>query len=165
MTRLFVSVELPKELREKIYGELSEKLWGLRVVAKENLHLTICFIGEENEETVSEKLSGIGFEKFKVRLKGIGKFGKNVVWLGAESEELKALAEKVCGALGIEQEFSGHLTLARSSKKGNFFGCFDRIRGNELDEEFEVKNFSLMKSTLTPAGPVYKVMGKFSALA
>ena len=49
--RLFVAVDLENEVREKIY-ELSKALSsirGIKTVEKENLHITLKFLGEVSD--------------------------------------------------------------------------------------------------------------------
>lgn len=167
--RLFIAAELPGEVKRKI-GELIVKLKGsgaaVKWVEEENLHLTLKFIGEVGEQqlaglvdSVEKKIGGKG--SFRIELAGTGTFpeGKNprVVWVGVSSGGDKL--ENLARLLG-EREFASHVTIGRiKDNKG-----VDKL-GRELlspplaDSAFgaaEIKYISIMKSALTPQGPVYE---------
>jgi 2'-5' RNA ligase len=124
--RLFVALDLPWELRERL-GLLAGGLPGARWVVPENLHLTLRFIGEVNgpqAEDVDLALANLRARAFPLRLTGLGIYSKNgrpaTLWIGAErSEALDRLQTKIETALqraGLEAErrrFTPHVTLAR----------------------------------------------------
>ena len=62
-----------------------------------------------------------------------------------------------------DTRFHPHLTLARIKfvkDKQDFMDKLNKIPVKEL--EFSVKSFKLIKSTLTPEGPVYEDVAEFS---
>lgn len=169
--RVFVAVDLPNgEAKTKVL-DLLNKLRAnpsLKVVAPENLHFTLAFIGEVSEELVkraSEAISRISYKAFNASLSGIGYFPSRerarVVWIGVREEQggeqLEELAESVRSALsnaGVpfdEKPFVPHLTLARA-REGPV-GCLDVKE--EVSGEFPVSAFSLKRSVLTSRGPIY----------
>ncbi len=169
--RLFVSVEVPAEIREKVAklaSELPED--SIRPVKPDRMHLTLKFIGETPEEKLDEirkALSSVDFEPFICRIKGVGVFPNEnyikVVWAGVESPELDALAKKVIGSLkgfGRDDRFSAHLTIARVRKKIDIGQFLEKYKDEDFGE-FEVKSFSLMQSGLSREGPAYSVVAKF----
>jgi len=163
--RMFVSVEIPEEVRKKAAG-LSKELPpdSITPVKPENMHLTLRFIGEvpgKMIEEIKERLSGVKFEKFNLSLKGAGVFPNEnyvrVVWVGAENEKLKELANNVIGALrgiGKEEErgFSAHLTIARVKKKIDVKDFLQKHSNDEFGS-FYVDQFYLMRSELKPGQP------------
>ncbi len=174
--RLFVSVEAPRGLRERI-AELAQELPqdAITPVRPDNMHLTLRFIGEVPERAVGEierRLRGVEFGRFTVPLRGTGVFPDEsyvrVVWAGAKSPELDALAEKVIGALrGIGKEeargFSAHLTIARVKRKIDVKE-FLRKHSDEEFGAFDVEEFYLMRSELKPGtAPRYTVVAAFGA--
>ncbi|MCX6801388.1 MAG: RNA 2',3'-cyclic phosphodiesterase [Candidatus Diapherotrites archaeon] len=168
MSRLFVAIDLPKILKKMISMEIIEKLSGVKKTPEKNLHITLCFIGEADEKKTIEKLSKIGFQKFRIELNGIGKFGERVIWVETKSEEMKVLAEKISKTLGIKEEggFSGHLTIARAKKNQNpsvFLKEIEKIKDKKIGKKFLAEKFVLMKSELLPEGPVYSQLKEFSA--
>jgi 2'-5' RNA ligase len=121
---------------------------------------------------------------FKAKFEGTGAFppGKNprVLWVGINEggKELKKIADSLEGTLARggyrseEREFSAHLTLGRVKDKAPRQDCdeLSRVaRGEGVDKLIEkieqhrdasfgeawIDSIAIMKSTLTPKGPVY----------
>jgi len=173
--RLFVAVEVPdilKEMMGKLEAELPSD--GLKKVDPTLIHITLKFLGEVGKTEVSgveEALSGVKFAPFNVQLKGVGVFPNpdyvKVVWAGSQGAELKALASKVEEALTPifkkeARRFSGHLTLARVTRKIEINEFLEKHR-DELFGGFVVNKFVLMESVLKGSGPEYSVVGEFAA--
>src|ERR1039458_10029791 len=126
MIRLFVAIDLPEELKDLV-AEIGSGLTGARRVPREQLHLTLRFIGEVDEQffkAAKVALKKIKATSFKLALKGLGHFppGKRpkVFWAGlGRSGPLLELQKKVeqalteIGFIPEERGFSPHLTLAR----------------------------------------------------
>ncbi|MDP7976224.1 MAG: RNA 2',3'-cyclic phosphodiesterase [Thermoprotei archaeon] len=169
--RVFVAVDLPDgEAKAKVLALLSElhANRNLKVVAPENLHFTLAFIGEVSNDMVkraSEAISRISYQTFNASLSGIGYFPSRerarVVWVGIKEEQggrqLEELAELVRGALSSaevpfdEKPFVPHLTLARARE-----GAVGHIDvKEEVSGQFQVAAFSLKRSVLTGHGPIY----------
>ena len=167
--RLFVAVELPREIRKKIAERFTAKLTGsFKAVEEENLHLTLCFVGEKNEEQTRKivgRLEGMKFEPFEAELSGAGSFGTRAVWVGLTqgAREAAGLAEKICEACGTKDEkFHAHVTIARNKRAGEkeFEETISRLKKEKFREKFLVKGFTLIKSELTEKGPVYAVVSE-----
>lgn len=164
MKRLFVGIELPKKLRERINKELIEQLSTLKKTPIENLHVTLSFIGEVNEageKEITKRLDEINFEKFNVLIGGCGEFDKRVIWVSVEGRELYLLADAVSKTLRTDNEFSGHVTIARMRDETEFEKEYPKIRHKKIYETVEVKKFALFESTLTPNGSIYKKISEF----
>ncbi len=179
--RLFVAVDLSEKIRENLNEVLAaiSRFKGVKPVEKQNLHITLQFIGEVNErkaEDIRKALSTVKFNPFTLKFKGIGFFpnqrNPRVIWVGtSEGErEMKALASQVETALkklGFkkDKEFVAHSTVGRIKR----MGADDRKRlvselSEYLDTEFGemvVSDFKLKKSTLTPKGPIYEDLEVF----
>ena len=176
--RLFVAVDISEELREKIHPVLKavSEISGVKAVERENLHITLKFLGEVSEARVvaiSEALKKVEFEPFEIYLKGFGFFPNEryarVAWIGVKEGEdrLKELADKVNAALkkvGFKSEsFTAHVTVARV-KKPEGRKIVEVL--SKLDDDFgrmEVKDFRLKKSTLTSKGPIYEDIEIYSS--
>lgn len=171
MYRLFVAVDLPPSLKT-ILANMSFGIPGAKWVAEEQLHLTLRFIGEVDGGVfadIREALSGIKAESFTMQLKGMGYFPPrkkpNVLWVGIDkNERLQALRNRVENAIvkaGLppeQRKFSPHITLARLrdtplKKITNF------LSGNSLfaSEPFQVSEFHLYSSVLTPKGAIHQI--------
>jgi 2'-5' RNA ligase len=128
--RVFVGIDLDREIREKITRFL-EGVRGFapdaRWLRPESLHITLKFIGEQKEEQVeaiAERLQRVDAAKIEIHFTSHGFFptakAPRVFWVGIQAgAELLELASSIDSALfelNIPREdrlFSPHLTLAR----------------------------------------------------
>lgn len=184
--RLFVAVELPPDVCRAlgdVQAELRRQgLEGLRWVRPEGIHLTLKFLGETSATRVREitkALSGsvAGHQEHELSLGKLGTFGgrsnPRVLWvdLSGDVERTRALQESVDEALGgigfakEEREFSPHLTLARVQPESarSVAGPLAEAIGSTTVQEarLQVREVSLMQSTLGPGGAVYKRLEGF----
>ncbi len=172
--RLFIAVQLPDGIREKL-GALSKEIEqdGIRVVEPKNMHITLRFIGEMPEDRMDEikgLLEKVKFKGFTCSAKGIGVFPNEsyirVVWAGVESGgALEDLAKDVNGALeGLpgDGRFSAHLTIARVKKKVDIKAFLDKHKEDAFGN-FEVSGFELVKSVLGSDGPEYTTLATYRA--
>jgi 2'-5' RNA ligase len=129
--RLFIALDLPETVREKIAGlarMLRETCTGTRWVRIEGAHLTLKFIGEtppDRAEKIRSALNEVrAASPIELRFAGLGFFPNarrpRVLWAGvAAGPTLSALAASIetrLAPLGISREsrdFSPHITLAR----------------------------------------------------
>ncbi|MBW2988941.1 RNA 2',3'-cyclic phosphodiesterase [Candidatus Woesearchaeota archaeon] len=174
--RLFVAIEfsgLKKEL-EGIQNKIDDKLAKLKKT--ESFHITLKFLGkvpEERAEEAKKRLKKVSFRPFKLKLDKIGVFPSEdyirVIWVGVKpSEEVMRLQEGVETALKDlkikkDFEFKPHITLARVksvTEKEELIGSLKKIdvKGKAID----IRDFRLVKSRLTPKGPVYEDVAVFS---
>jgi len=121
--RLFVALPFPEDVKNRLMKTGQELLASCRsanLTKKENLHLTLAFIGETNDHrSAIRALSGIEQSAFSLTLKGSGHFG-DLYWVGVEKNEaLLQLMKKTQTSLRtagfpIEQrENIPHVTIAR----------------------------------------------------
>jgi 2'-5' RNA ligase len=166
--RTFIAVGISDEVRQRI-AELQKELpskEALKVVDPGIIHITLKFLGEIDESKVPEIkkiISSISFEPFTVTTKGVGVFPNEnfirVIWIGAPSPELDAMAKELnekLKTLGFKsEEFTSHVTIARVKTKIDL----TRFLADHREEKFgsfAVDGLRLMKSTLTPKGPIYE---------
>ena len=184
--RLFVALEIPSEVREKL-AALGEELRKMeppstrsraRWVRAQNLHVTLKFIGEvpaEKGEAICATLREVrSSQQLELRFCGLGFFPgekrPRVLWAGMEaSANLVPLAAEIearLGKLGIpheKREFSPHLTLARFEPPG----ISEQLRGavqENARREFgtlRTGEFRLMQSKLKPTGAEYTPLASF----
>lgn len=170
MYRLFVAVDLSEEVKRDV-AELCQGLAGAHWVPQEQLHLTLRFIGDADEElfrTIREGLGAIRERAFPLALNGIGCFPSprrpRVVWVGAEGGEqllvLQRNVERIVTEAGIPPDtkrFAPHITLARL-REGNppDFGVFQARHAAFRTKPFPVEEFHLYSSTLNPKGAIHR---------
>jgi 2'-5' RNA ligase len=164
MKRLFIAIEIPKKLKEQITTELIAPLENVKKVSEENLHITLCFIGdtsEEREKQIIKVLEKIEFKKFNSLVGGVGHFNERVLWLSIESIQLYELAEQISKTLIIDNEFNGHITIARTTDSTDFKKEFTKIRGKKINQTLKVKSFFLIESKPTKEGSIYSKVKEF----
>ncbi|RLE45068.1 RNA 2',3'-cyclic phosphodiesterase [Candidatus Woesearchaeota archaeon] len=173
--RLFIAIDLPEHVKD--YLELVKREFSRYFLAKwvrrENIHLTVKFLGEVKDELVDElinRLNRIKIKPFKLCIDSLGVFPSErfarVLWAGFDaSSELIDLRRQIDSELpfGDEKEFKAHATIARIKKIKDKKGFVEKLRKFEIERLcFEVKCFVLYKSTLTPEGPIYEVVKEFA---
>ncbi|MFP3285334.1 MAG: RNA 2',3'-cyclic phosphodiesterase, partial [Nitrososphaeria archaeon] len=175
MVRCFVAVDVRLqgdglEAYRRVTRSL-ESVLRMKPVEEGNLHLTLRFIGEVEEERVArirDALRAVRHPPFDISLRGLGAFpspsNPRVIWIGVEegSRELRELRDGIESALrGIvpedEEGFTAHLTIARV-KGGGRGGAGLGILKEHGDADFgtmRVSDFRLKRSVLTRTGPIY----------
>ena len=172
--RLFIAIDVPDSVKEHLaFLQRSLDFEGLRLVPPKNVHLTLNFLGERDDPAaIIEKLKGVSFSQFSLRLSGAGFFPSRkdprVLWVGLEeSEGLRALQREIDLLFTPPKSFRPHLTLARfrrkcpSGEKARIVEAAESLTVRPLS--FRVSSFKLYKSTLTSVGPVYEVLHSFKA--
>lgn len=173
--RLFIAIELPAELKQAL-GKLRCDLPDARWVPAEQMHLTLAFLGEMEEENawrLRAELARIQLPPFTLALTGTGCFPHRqrprVLWVGLAPEaRLAQLAAAVQGAIlacGLpveERLFSAHITLARlrfpATREG---GAFLDQPLPAPPSSFFVGEFLLFQSRLTPQGAEHLPLARF----
>ncbi|MEM4757742.1 MAG: RNA 2',3'-cyclic phosphodiesterase, partial [Nanopusillaceae archaeon] len=74
--RVFIAIDLPEEIKNKIVSYYKEirGVYG-KFVEKENLHITLKFLGELQPnivEKIKKELENIKFPKFNIEVGGFG---------------------------------------------------------------------------------------------
>lgn len=163
--RAFIAVDVPCNSDIEALMNHITKYKNVKVVERENLHITIKFLGEVSKlDDILACIKRIEFKKFRISLKGVGAFpsmaAPRVIWIGVEEgkeslSKLMVSLDRCLEKVGFRREDSyvPHLTVARLKER-------QRIDLSEyLNKEFgtiEVKEIKLKKSTLTPSGPIYE---------
>jgi len=181
--RAFIAIELPQQIKDclsKLQSKLKSANADVKWVDPQNIHLTLKFLGEINDEQltrISEALETVanGMQQFPVRLSVLGAFPKidypRVIWVGIDKgdSQIKDIAEeldKKIEKIGIpkeDKEFSSHITIGRLKSASNrtnlvqdLISLENKLGGENL--EFLVAKITLFKSTLVPLGPIYEVL-------
>lgn len=162
--RLFTAITFSPETEECIYG-ISESLMNsfprMRIEKKENLHLTLSFIGEVEPSSLSdviEALDSVSFSPFVININDISFFsrkGGRIYYIGVERNEallsLQRSQEKALLDLGLkleERKYRPHVTLSRRA-----YDDIPAASTNRIAEE--VSSFSLMLSERGERGMIY----------
>jgi RNA 2',3'-cyclic 3'-phosphodiesterase len=157
--RLFIAIQFTEEIKNQLCSSI-ERLKKDAVqgnfTLRENLHLTLVFIGEtEKVKEVERAMDAVQMEPFLLNIGGFGKFnrdGGDIYWIGIEKDEkLLSIYKQLLSALtkaGFRlesREYNPHLTLGREVilKDG-----FDRSAFENAVPKMNMKveKISLMKS-------------------
>ncbi len=177
--RVFVAVEIPAVVRQELAGLLVDlrRQSGtvVRWVKPEIMHLTLVFLGELPEMTVSRAgelaaATVAAVVPFACRLEGLGAFPSperaRVVWTGldegrSELSALQRLLSKSLQKIGYVPErrpFSPHLTLGRLRSPADVRSL---VGQRFTSSSFTVERVTLFRSVLRPEGPEYTALGNF----
>ncbi len=159
--KVFIAIEFEEEIKKYIYEKLlcvKKKSIKGSFSRKENIHLTLKFIGEVNHSelkalsTVIDQVAA-GKYPFILTINRLGKFDRGnqcIVWIGVEKNEklyrLNKELEAMLWELGYEKEtrsFAPHITLGRQV----VFENNETFKDVPISQKIEVKKISLMEST------------------
>ncbi|WP_049901634.1 RNA 2',3'-cyclic phosphodiesterase [Halococcus agarilyticus] len=180
--RLFVSVDLDgfaaeiRSVQERV-GDAS----GVRRTDPENVHVTLKFLGEVEEERVSDLAANLadaideaGVEPFAAVFGGLGAFPSEeyirVIWVGVreggdELARLHGAIENRTTEMGFDpadHEFTPHATIARMDHAGGK----DRVQRALRESDptvgaLNVDEVRLTESVLADDGPEYTTVERF----
>ena len=181
--RVFVAVNLPKNIKNKL-GEYQDEWTELPVrrTKKENLHITLIFLGYLLDEDIPEvnQVAGEAASKSKTFLINLNKicYGPpkklppRLIWAeGEESKELDQLKNNLEKLLttaekappSINRTFLPHITLGRiKAWEWKQIEPEERPRiEKEINLNFEVSSIDIMESRLKREGAEYIILESF----
>lgn len=182
--RCFAAITLPETVKNRLWDAvavLRDIGCDIKWVSKENLHLTMKFLGYVPEVSVKEiesKLMELSItqQAFNFKLKGTGIFPDNknprIIWIGISEgkEELASLQKKIdiyLSTIGFKKEnkpFSAHITMGRiRSNRGmaSLISTLETLKNLEF-ANIEAQKISLMRSDLKPTGAQYSTIAEFN---
>ena len=174
--RCFIAIDVddPDVIRQiaRSQQELLSSGAKLKLVEPQNLHFTLHFLGNVDEQRIPE-LTDILMKQegtvFDIGLVGLGCFRPQrprVIWIGCTTGANQIIQHQQ--AIGRElrvhkfpsekRKYSPHLTVVRVRSGVNRIQLME-IVNQHTNKEFgscQVKAIKLKKSTLTPKGPIYE---------
>lgn len=184
--RSFIAVEVDdaavQATVQRLQSTISAAKADVKLVAPENLHVTLKFLGEIPTSVaarICEALQRVRFAPFHAELKGVGCFPRldriRVLWIGVERgvTELTDLYNQTqaqvrrCGIAVDRRRFQPHITIGRVRSRKNIerlahviSGLAKATVGVQVVTRVKVK-----KSVLTLTGPIYTSLCEVSAIA
>jgi 2'-5' RNA ligase len=175
--RLFAALDIPEDIRAAIgaWGRRELTDASLRPVAAENLHMTLCFIGQTDSSRVGDAVVALrGLEPVPVRIRleprPVAKPPHRPrLWaLEADAPAASEIQTKLSAALskaGVyepeSRPFWAHLTVARTRAERGRGDCPQRVGEPpsglpaELLQPFDAVRVSLYRSELRSDGAKY----------
>ena len=172
--RLFVGVDFPTDVVTELARIRPRPVSGIRPVNREQLHLTLHFVGDVNLQQISDSLELVAFPKFSLTISGVGEFrgrdGSLILWAGINSSpELMLLYTVIGEALKTvsftpeSRPYSPHITLARCKQLRQRAGDlmndeaqrFLASNTSFLVPEIPIQEFTLYSSIAVPGGREY----------
>ena len=168
--RLFIAINLNEDIKDYLMQaiqELKRKSSAGNFTRRENLHLTLAFLGEISPDKVGfikSAMNRTGDEPFRLSLSGFGKFRRNggdIHWAGIErSDGLLEIQKQLtlelhhAGFQIEDREYSPHLTLGRevrlTDRNAEIYEALTKEK-----QEMQVARISLMKSERLSGKLVY----------
>lgn len=168
MARLFVSIDFPDEIKAALQKCQPLPQPGLRNTRRNQLHLTLHFLGESSVEPVATALQSVHVAPFSLTIAGVGQVettdGGSILWAGLRpSLELTLLHQSISATLlltGFRPElrpYSPHVTLARCAPGVpiDIIQTFLKAHADLSLPSIHDDQLRLYSSVLTPAGPEY----------
>ena len=176
--RVFIAIELPKEVRDKIAAHVTrlrqlEPDAGASWTRPENIHLTLKFLGD-TPRTQIDKLSEATsravapFPPFKIGVARSGAFPPRscpkVLWVGIDDSEgklatMQARLDEECSLVGFQKEsrpFRPHLTIARLRKPQDARTLATAHKQIQFETmQLDVSEVVVIRSELSSAGSKY----------
>jgi 2'-5' RNA ligase len=170
--RLFIAIPLSKNLKNRII-KMQKPVEGIKWQGRDQLHLTLRFLGEASSDRLSElskQLGNIKQEPFSLNIKGTGVFpnlrSSQVIWAGVRKSKLLGdlyeAVEKQCQAVGFDAEkrpYKPHITLGRVKRApGNDVRKLLKSSESEISSSEVVNGFNLYQSETLPEGAVHSII-------
>ena len=181
--RLFIAVDISDDART-LAADLIVTLRkefparGVSWVRPENLHITIKFLGDTDEQTEAKLIETLDritstCISFKLQLSSPEVLGKRVMSIAVKGDSatvfsLEMVIDTECERLGFKREgrrFHPHITLARVRDPKAVASIAQEFRQLQITPvEFKVKNLTLYESRHAPGGSIYSIVRKFELL-
>lgn len=169
--RLFIAFGVSEEAKEELKRLQKEFKDAGNIKFVKDFHCTLKFFGyvsDKEKNKVVECLKNFKFKPFEVCLDKLGVFPDErfvrVLWVGLKGKvsdlqgKIDSCLSEVCSK---EKNFHAHVTLGRVKylkDKNEFLKILKSIDVRKIC--FKVECVELIKSELTPEGPVYETMEK-----
>lgn len=159
MSRLFLAIWPTDEFLDRIADVEQPKDQGVKWVRRENLHVTLRFLGDADADEVTARLNDV---LLPAATASVGPAfdvlaERSLVLPVAGVDDLADVVASTVRGIGSARErhrFVGHLTVARLARRARPERCI----GRSFAATFHVGEVALVESTLTESGSVYETL-------
>lgn len=173
--RCFIALDIDEETRKNIADIQEyiskEKLFHGKFTEKENMHLTLKFLGKIDDSTIDRirtRLSEISMERFTSKIHRIGVFNRNnvrIIWVALDDDNVITLQDNVDRAMEelfeTENRFMGHITIARVKEVYELKRLLQILDDMDFEIQVKIESFSIVESVLTREGAKYKTIERY----
>ncbi len=175
--RAFLSIEIDdKNLLAQIQTiqlKLDQTAAKMKIVKEGNIHFTLRFFGDTIRprlDQIKARLDEIDFNQFEIEVAGVGSFPNKrrprIIWVGVTQNASKVMSLKDeidsslidVGYQPEKREYTPHATIARVRHVKDSRRIADNLESlaDAIIGKMNVTRVTMMKSTLTPSGPIYE---------
>lgn len=176
MVRCFIAVPVPEGIKRRVLElqhDMKKVEMSCKFVEEDNMHITLSFLGEKNEEDIEKIHVQLGylskkFSQIPAKVCGLKIIPSEsyirVIALGVfdENKELERLSSEIKNSVGGDVK-PPHLTVCRVKKIKNKVEVLEKLKiWKDFDAgSFTITEIKLMKSELSREGPSYEVMQSY----
>ncbi len=182
MKRIFIAINLPKEIKESLVEKQEDIKVNftndsiIRWVQKDNLHITLSFLGLLKEKELKEiikLLNNVKVSEINVCLQDIkyvpSRGEAKMIWATGQSRDLKNFKKEIETLLGNfidkrSSQFKLHITLGRVKSfefKKTSLEEIPLLEDEFIDKIFTVHSFEIMESNTKKGKPNYEIIKTF----
>lgn len=180
--RAFLSIDVDDDSLISQIQSIQQKLdmtaAKMKIVESENIHFTLRFFGDtplQRVDQIRSCLDKVKIDPFEIEIAGVGSFPSKqrprIIWIGVSENasriiDLKKEIDSSLLEIGYQPErkpYTPHATIARVRfiknprlVVSNLENLADEVIGRMI-----VTNVKMIKSSLTPSGPIYETLWKF----
>ena len=166
--RLFIALQFDDNILDAL-SDYQDDLRALGITGnytrRENLHITLAFIGEYSDtDVVLDVMETVRFEPVTIRFDGVGMF-RDLFWVGIkESKALTEYVKRLRRALSDgnipfdRKRFSPHITMFRKFKNPHGVAL-----SKAVIPQSRISRISLMRSDRGKHGMIYTEIGGVEA--
>ena len=175
--RAFLSIEIEDQtLLSRIINiqqRLDQTAAKMKIVKSENIHFTLRFFGDTpltRLDQIKACLDEVEFNPIEIEVAGVGSFPNRrrprIIWVGVtqNAPKVRLLKDEIDSSLidiGYQPEkrkYTPHATIARVRHVKDSRRIADNIEhlADEVIGQMTIMKVTMMKSILTPTGPIYE---------
>ena len=176
MKRIFIALDISDDAKKEI-ARISSLIRPINAktswVRPENMHITVSFLGnteEEKIECLKEKINSIKFSPFQLILDKISAFPNisqpKVLWIGQDKpntiinqiyQSTVSIIQECNAQFDKKEQFIPHITLARIKTKPSHRDIekISKIASSLSPITCTIQSLTIYQSQLTQNGPVY----------
>jgi 2'-5' RNA ligase len=179
IVRAFLSIDIEDQSLlsqiQSIQQRLDLNAAKMKIVKSENIHFTLRFFGDTPStrlDQIRACLNEVEINPFEIEVSGVGSFPNRrrprIIWIGVTQNaskilNLKSDIDSSLVDIGYETErrkYTPHATIARVRYVKDSKGIADNLESlaDEVIGKMIVAKVKMMRSTLTPSGPIYATL-------